>query len=272
MLAPLRQFLSVFTLASRMPVPVSFEPDYSRSDFWLPLVGPFAAAFGLAGAYLGHAVFGSPALVALFSLLFQYSAFNLFHLDGLMDSADAMLPMTSSERRLDILKDSRIGVYAFFTGFCVLAFRLCAISHLCGNTGDQSRSIMSPNLIAALISAPVAGRAASALIPRIAKPARPKGLGALMKDFSIMHIAAGFVLGLLPLAAWALLVGQAAIALASASIALASALVSGLFFARLYVKRVGGFTGDALGAAAELGELLCLLACAALVAALGATS
>jgi adenosylcobinamide-GDP ribazoletransferase len=269
MLAPLRRFLSVFTLTSRIPVPVSFDPDYSRSDFWLPLIGPFAAALGLAGAFIGQALFRSPSPAALFSMLFQYSAFNLFHLDGLMDSADAMLSMASKERRLEILKDSRIGVYAFFAGFCDLAFRLAALSVLVGGAGDHSRFIMSPNLIAALLSAPVAGRAASALIPRLSGPARDRGLGALMRGFSALRVAAGFALGLLPLAAWALLSGRAAIAAASASVALVSALVSGLYFSRLYVKKVGGFTGDALGAAAELGELLCLLACAALAAAAG---
>jgi adenosylcobinamide-GDP ribazoletransferase len=269
MLAPLNRFLSVFSLTSRIPVPFPFEPDYSRSDFWLPLVGPFAAAFGLAGAFLGGAVFGSPLFTALCSMLFQYSAFNLFHLDGLMDSADAMLPMASRERRLEILKDSRIGVYAFFAGFCALAFRLCAICLLSGDSGDQPRSVMSPNLIAALLSSPVAGRAASALIPRLSRPARNTGLGALMRGFSALRVAAGFALGLLPLAVWAMLSGRAAIAAVSASVAIASALVSSFYFSRLYVKKVGGFTGDALGAAAELGELLCLLACAALAAAAG---
>jgi adenosylcobinamide-GDP ribazoletransferase len=265
MIAPLRRFLSVFTLVSRVPIAVSFEPDYSRSDFWLPLVGAFAAAFALAGAFLGSAVFGDPAFVALCSLLFQYSAFNLFHLDGLMDSADAMMPMVAPERRLEILKDSRIGVYAFFAGCLALALRFISIVRLCGNAGDGPCSLISPNLIAALLSAPIAGRTASAMIPRVSKPARPRGLGAQMKGFSAARISAGFILGLLPLAAWGLLTDQAAIVVVSAAIALASALASGLYFARLYRKKVGGFTGDALGAATEIGELLSILVSAAVL-------
>lgn len=268
MLAPLRRFLSVFTLVSRIPVAVSFEPDYSRSDFWLPLIGVFAAAFALIGAFLGAALFGSAAFAVLFSMLFQYATFNLFHLDGLLDSADAMLPMATPERRLEILKDSRIGAYAFFAGAAGLGLRFAALVALARRPGAETGVVLSPALVAALLAAPVAGRAASAIIPRLWAPARPGGLGSRMRDFSMARIASGFLLGLLPLALWALLSGEAALAAVCAAIALCSALAAGLYVGRLYARKVGGFTGDALGAATELGELLCLLAVAAVARAL----
>ncbi|HOX33252.1 MAG TPA: adenosylcobinamide-GDP ribazoletransferase [Spirochaetales bacterium] len=267
-----RRFLSIFTLVSRIPLAIPFEPDYSRADFWLPLVGVFPAAFALVGAFLGSALFGSPAFVALLSVLVQYAAFNLFHFDGLLDSADAMLPMATPERRLEILKDSRIGSYAFFVGSIYLGLRLAALAELAGDGGlfgGRAGSLFPPRLIAALLAAPVAGGAASALIPRIAVPARPRGLGALMKGFSSARLGLGFALGLVPLAAWGLLAGRAGLALESAAVAAAAALLAGLYFARLYSRKAGGFTGDALGAASELAELLCLLAAAALARAAG---
>jgi adenosylcobinamide-GDP ribazoletransferase len=255
----LRRFLSVFTLVSRLPVKASFESDFSRADFYLPLIGLPAALFALAGWFLAELLFRDHLVSALAALGFQYSAFNLFHLDGLLDSADAMAGHLAPERRLEILKDSRIGSYAFFYGFLVLAAKAAAIVALC-------RLGRLP-LIAGLLAAPVGGRAAGALVPLLSKPARQGGLGALMRGFSPLRLVAGWALGSLGLAvAWAIsaaMPGNPApswpIWAGAAGASLLGALVGGCAMARLYAARVGGFTGDALGAAIEIGELCCLL-------------
>ncbi len=259
----LSRFLCVFTLVSRIPVKAEFESDFSRADLYLPLIGLPAALLALAGYFLGELLFGDRLLAALAALALQYSAFNLFHIDGLLDSADAMAGHLGAERRLEILKDSRIGSYAFFYGFLVLAAKVAAIVALAG----QGRIL----LIAALVAAPVAGRAGAGLVVLLAKPARPGGLGALMQGFSRLRLAAGWAGGSLALAGlWALFAclrggsPWAPWALAAAA-SLLAALVSGAAMARLYTRRIGGFTGDALGAAVEVGELLCLLGCLAAI-------
>ncbi len=262
MRGPVRRFVSTFTLVSRIPVRAQFEPDYKRTDFWLPLIGPLASAFALAGLGLGMLVFRDPLLSAILALVMQYGAFNLFHLDGLLDSADAMFPFASPARRLEILKDSRIGSYAFAAGFGVLAAKTAALARLMG---------IAPNggaAITALLAAPVAGRAAAALVPCCAPPARSTGLGAKMRGFSVLRVAFGFALALAPLAVWAMWCGASAALCAFAS-ALGAALLAGFGMARLYRRRTGGFTGDALGAAVELGELCTLLALAAILPRIG---
>jgi adenosylcobinamide-GDP ribazoletransferase len=113
-------------------------------------------------------------------------------------------------------------------------------------------------IAAALVAAPVGGRAGGALVPLLAKPARPDGLGALMKGFSPLRLAAGWLLGSLPLVVF-LATGSWQIMAAAAATSLLGALLGGVWMARLYSSRVGGFTGDALGAAVEIGELACLL-------------
>jgi adenosylcobinamide-GDP ribazoletransferase len=273
MIRPVRRFLSVFTLVSRIPVRSAFESDFSRADFWLPLVGIPASLCSLAGWLLAELLFRDHLVSALAAMGLQYGAFNLFHLDGLLDSADAMAGHLPPERRLEILKDSRIGSYAFFLGFLALAAKVAAIAAL-GALGPIP-------LVAALLAAPVGGRAGGALVPLLSKPARPGGLGALMRGFSPARLAAGWLLGSLSLVAgWAALGGATlggaagggprdwnAWALAAGA-SLLGALAGGASMARLYTRRVGGFTGDAMGAAVELGELACLLAflaCARLV-------
>lgn len=256
------RFLSVFTLVSRVPVRASFEPDYSRSDFWIPAISPLVSLSAASGAALCALAFGQPHLAAIGALAVQYLAFNLFHLDGLLDSADALMGWASRERRLEILKDSRIGSYAFFAGGACLAAKLALLASIFGGG-------LLPAAVA-LAAYPLSGRLASALIPLVSKPARPDGLGALMGGFSPLRYAAGACAGL----AFIALAGAAGLGVAplgaaaraaglGACAALVGAAASGIPVARAYAKKVGGFTGDALGAAVELGELACLAVLAA---------
>ncbi len=259
MSSPLDPFLSVLSLTCRLRVPAPAEPDYGRADFFLPLIGILPGLTALAAWGLGSLLFPGPWLPALFAVTAQYLTFNLFHLDGLADTADAGLVMAGPERRLEILRDPRVGVYGVFAAFLVLASRVSALAVLGGR----------PGFPAILMAAPVAGRFAAALVPLTSKPARPDGLGAMMRDFSPSAAAAGLLAGLSP-AFLAVLFGSVGEGPVLAGIvgigvgALAAGLAAGLGTALFYRRRFKGFTGDALGAAVELGELAFLLgACAA---------
>jgi adenosylcobinamide-GDP ribazoletransferase len=266
------RFLSVFTLMSRVPVRSVFEPDYSRSDFWLPAISPLVSLAAGAGGALGALAFGEPFAAAIAAIAAQYLCFNLFHLDGLLDTADAMATVAKPARRLEILKDSRIGSYAFFFGWLALAAKAATLAILF-RAGIFASA-------AALLAAPLAGRLSCALVPLVSPPAKPTGLGSLMRGFSVRRIILGFCAGALPLAALALaavfagggpdsmhasaarlllICGAALIAAA------AGGLCAGLGLASLYRRRVGGFTGDALGAAVEAGEILALALLAAVL-------
>ncbi len=78
-------------------------------------------------------------------------------------------------------------------------------------------------------------------------------------------MALGWALGSLPLAAGAAFGGSPVLWAAAAGSSLFGAAGGGLLVARLYGRKIGGFTGDALGAAVVTGELLCLLVLAALL-------
>jgi adenosylcobinamide-GDP ribazoletransferase len=267
------RFLSVFTLLSRLPVKASFEPDYSRADFWIPAIAPAVSLSAAVGAGASFFLVRDPLLAALGGLACQYLAFNLFHVDGLLDTADAMATWATKERRLEILKDSRIGSYAFFFGWLFLTAKLALLGYIF-RAGAAAA-------IAAILAAPLAGRAASALVPLVSRPARPEGLGALMRGFSAWRYALGILVGAAPLLAFGLALGGIGsvlhIGLASRSLSfglslavvsfcavLAGAAAGGLSLAGIYKSKVGGFTGDALGAAVEAGELACLAILAAL--------
>lgn len=247
------RFLTVFTLMSRVPVRRAFEADFSRADFWIPAISPIVSLSAIAGFAAGMALSGSLAIAAAASIAVQYFCFNLFHFDGLVDTADAMLPAAPPERRLEILKDPRVGTYGFFCGALALGLRAGAITSL------AEGGVLFSALVAGLLAAPAAGRLACALVPLASKPAKPTGLGALMGGFSKKRAAAGTALALIPALAWSAAVGGWLLPVLAAASALASGFGAALFVSKVYSSKVGGFTGDALGAAVELGEIDALL-------------
>ena len=249
----LARFLTTFTLLSRIPVLLDFEADFSRSDFWIPAISPLVSLTSAAGFAAGMALTGSLALATAASLALQYFCFNLFHFDGLVDSADALLPAATREKRFEILKDPRLGTYAFFTGLLVLASKSGLIALL------AEEGILFSVLTAGFLAAPVAGRTAAALVALRHKPARPEGLGSLMKDFSGRRLALGALAGSAPALAFSALIGPWFFPLICAGSIVLGAVLAALFIGRAYEKALGGFTGDALGAAIELGELAALL-------------
>lgn len=265
------RFLSAFTLVSRLPYPGRFVYDQSRLDFHLPLVGVPVVALAATVAALASSLDLPSSAAALALLVVQYGAFNLFHLDGFMDSADALLGHGDREKRLAILKDSRIGVYAFFAGFCLLSLKLILLRQAVVLWGGTDWRI-----VAALFAYPVAGRAAAALVPTMATPARKEGLGAQAASASVRRVGLGTALSCLLVALPAYLVSAVAseglvppLALPLLLAVPASALLSAAAVARSYRRGVGGYTGDALGAAVETAEVLHLLLCLGVLRLLG---
>ena len=261
------RFLSVLSLVSRFPVKGRFRFDVSRMDFYLPVTGLFPAALAAASYFAALYISGLRPFAAAAALFAQYLGFNLFHLDGLADTADAFLGSQSRERRFEILKDSRIGVYGLFAGISAPAFKFLL---LYGVTGGGSGVTYTDLLI---FIYPVSGRFAAALIPCVTVPARQDGLGALAAGSRLRRVLAGVLAALL---AWlAVSVAVAAALPEAAASALnvpvivlyfalppLAGLIPAAFYAWVYRKGLGGYSGDALGAAIETGEALCLLSAA----------
>jgi adenosylcobinamide-GDP ribazoletransferase len=256
----LDRFSSTFTLVSRIPLPWAFNFDPSAIDFWLPLVGFPVALLTAISFYVVHLLLGDPVLSILFSLIVQYGAFNLFHFDGLLDTADAFLGSVSREKRLAILKDSRIGVYALFTGTAYLALKFSLIYRL---------RFLPPPLLVFLFAYPITGRFAAALIPGFFTTAKKEGLGNLTQGSQILRTLGGFFLSFLLWIGLAILCFSFFYPLNFPSPSMVptirfiypwlfplwTAPMITFLLGRLYQKNLGGYTGDTLGAAVELGEL-----------------
>jgi adenosylcobinamide-GDP ribazoletransferase len=261
----LSRFLSASSVLSRIPIPVKggFSFDAGGLCFFLPVIGLFPAALFYAVLRLAFIASASPAVSVIAALTAQYLAFNLFHLDGLMDSADAFLGNAAPEKIRAILKDSRVGVYGFFAGLSCLALKTALLIAL-------FPFLRLTQSAAVILAFPVFGRWCAALSPCVSRPASEQGLGALLQGSRLTHALGGLLLSLVIwTACWFAASGldTAVFSLKSGATLLGGALLmtaAALFIKTVY-RKIGGYTGDALGAAIELGEVLFLCIAAAVI-------
>jgi len=190
-----------------------------------------------------------PFAAALAALAAGMLATGALHEDGLADVADGFGGGRDRERKLAIMRDSRIGTYGVLALVVVLAAR-----------GGSLAGLESPGAAtAALIAAHAASRGGLAALMWVLPPARSDGLAAATGRPGGADAAAAAVLGSLP--AFLLLPFPVALAALVAVAALQAAL------ALLARRQIGGVTGDVLGAAQQLGEAAVLLAACAGAAA-----
>lgn len=230
-----------------VPVPgpaVEGPEDLGRAAAWFPIVGLALGVMLVLGDRVLSLLF-PPALAASLVLVSWKLLTGGIHLDGLADSLDGLVGKNAAER-LAIMRDSRIGVFGAIGLVVVFLVGFAALADLPLGLRDR-----------ALLLAPAVGRLAPPHLARRFSPATPgEGSGAA---FMAAVTPRAFLLGALivTLAAGAILWPWGLFAL---GIGVASYWVPGHFLSR----RLGGLTGDNLGAAVEVAELGVLLAFASL--------
>jgi len=241
---------------TRLPVPAfsTFDPAWlSQSARYFPLVGWLVGALCAAALWAFAQVLPMPVACGL-SLALGLAITGAFHEDGLADTFDALGGSVPRERALEIMRDSRIGSY----GACALVLGL-------GLRWLLLASLTLPQAcLALLVLHPAARAAAAALMARLpyvrdeASKAKPVAQALAKPDLLI-----ALLLGVAPAVVIALLLPAMQPALALSSLCL---LICHQLCFRWYRARLGGYTGDALGCAEQLGEIAILLGLVALLA------
>ncbi|MDB5618887.1 adenosylcobinamide-GDP ribazoletransferase [Tardiphaga sp.] len=234
-----------------VPMPDSvdpFAPDWmSRAMKYFPLVG---AGIGLVSAIvlLIANEFWSPVIAALLAVIASVAITGAFHEDGLADTADSLGGYTI-EKRLAIMKDSRIGTYGAVALGLGVALRVAAIADLPMWAGP-----------AALIAAHAAARVTGMFVINRMNHA---GDTATMKvSYVESKVRSGeqtFALVVVLLAALPL----ALISLTAVLTGLICGTVLAVMVTRWTRRALGGYTGDVLGATEQLFEIGFLLGVAA---------
>lgn len=259
----INSFLTTTALLSRIPLPFLYTPDFSLFPLFMPCTGILFATILGSITFAPVFMLKTPAVSAALLLMVQYLMFNLFHFDGLLDSADALLYSTTKEKRLVILKDKSAGSFALFTGALYLMVKFFLLRR--GITDIISPAPRPPHglfIFALLLASLPAGRMAGSIVPAATTPARTDGLGFLLHRYSKKLLLSGLLLSALIILGVLSLFFGSMLSLPYIAIviaALCAAVTTGALTAWIYKQKIGGFTGDAIGMAVELGELIYLI-------------
>ena len=245
----------------RLPVPrLPGEPDPHRSpDFatlprMLPLAGVILALPAALVLAAGWRVGLGPFLSATLAVAALVCATGALHEDGLADVADGFGGGTTRERRLEIMRDSRIGAYGGTALVLALALRIGALATLLDRLGLPAAT--------ALALAGSLSRVAALLPMALLPPARADGLSAGVgrPGRASLTTAAGTGLAL------ALLAVPLGLPLHGVALMVVLAGLAALFLTRLARKQIGGQTGDVVGACQQAAEIAALVGLVAAVA------
>lgn len=232
------QFLTVITIKRDL---AAGEGDLARARNWFGVVGLILGGI-LAGAAWLLAHWLPPWPLAALAVFIWAGLSRFLHLDGLADSADALVYPTERRRALEIMKDTRVGSFGICAIACLLLIKFASLAALAERG--------APALLAGLLLAPVLGRAAAAWLSALLPPAAAQGLGA----------ATGARHSLWPLLATGLAALAACLPAGLAGLAaLLAVMLLGLGLGGWFMRRLAGVTGDTLGATIELSEALALL-------------
>lgn len=240
---------------TRVPIPrwVGYEPSLlNRSVRYFGAVGALVGAFGAAVALSAHALWPTP-VAAVLSVAATVWLTGAFHEDGLADTSDALFGTVARERALEIMKDSRIGTYGAVALVLALLLRVSLLTTLF----DRALVVAGTALIASHSLGRAAAVVLSVLLPYGGDDAHAKA-----KPIAT-RVHGGD-------AAFAMLCGIGFLALAIAPMPMAArltvvaavgvALVGVLAHARAMLRRrLGGYTGDTLGATEQVVEIGVLL-------------
>jgi adenosylcobinamide-GDP ribazoletransferase len=247
---PLRDFAAAVGFLTLLPIGRTWpEGEIPRSTGWYPWVGWLlggAAGLGILGGVSarGHWPAGGSMLVGALVIGGWAMLTRFLHWDGLADSADGLWGGDTPERRLEIMRDSRIGSFGAAAMLFVAIAQVAAVA-----------DIVSAGVVWPIVMAPVLGRMAVAVAAWDLPSARKEGLGLTAMGVSGAYergVAAVALLGILGFA-------LAGVPTRSLLIATAGGVFAALVVPRRLARPVGGMTGDLFGATVLIVETVVLV-------------
>lgn len=237
----MRAFFAAVSFLTPVRVPESWaggERGLSRSPFFFPMVGLVVGGLA-AAACLGLDRILPPLPAGALLVCFLIAASGALHMDGLADTADGLLSSRPREQVLTIMRDSRTGAMGVVVVVCTIVVKIALLASVAPESSRWRIALLMP----------LAGRCAMVVAMTLFPYARPQG--GLATIFAMRGTRR------LLLLLWApavLLAGGWLIAAAEGLVAAGASLAVGLLLGLYCQRRIGGYTGDTLGATNELVE------------------
>ncbi|AET68048.1 cobalamin 5''-phosphate synthase/cobalamin synthase [Desulfosporosinus orientis DSM 765] len=236
------EFLLALQFLTKIPITI----DRMEGD---KVMARSMAYFSLVGLLIGGAAAGlhyvlclgfSPAVANLGAIIFVILLTGNLHGDGLMDTADGIFSGRPKERMLEIMKDSRVGSHGVMAGVLVVLLRCLLLGEL-----DQTSQMM------ALVLAPTLGRWAQVYgAARYTYARSDGGTGSFTAYVGWRELAVNSIIA----------VGVGCLLLKMSGVILLGVSLIGVILFYGFIKgKLGGITGDTLGAANEWIEILTLM-------------
>ena len=259
MMKIVKQFLAAISMYTRIPVP-HFEPneeDRSGAIMFLPIIG---AVVGLADFYVIRILSKLPVNVSFKSLIaiaVPLIVTGGFHVDGFMDTVDALRSYRSKEEKLEILKDPHVGAFAI-TGLATAGLFASSafgtVIHL-----EMTKEIPLFIIASGIF---VISRALAALTSLLAKKAKEDGMLAMETKEAGTGCAVFLLIQLIAVCTF-----MAFLSPIYTGVILAVFALFTVYYLLMTKKNFGGVTGDTAGYYVTMGEVLavCAMAIAALI-------
>lgn len=234
----IKSLILTLQFLTRLPIPVSIEVDkktLARGTFFYPYIGLLIGSLSYIPYYLLYRV--DNQIAALFIALSIIAITGGFHLDGLSDTCDGFFSSRSRERIIEIMKDSRVGVFGVIAVVFDILIKFIVLSKI-------SYKYMFFTLIFSLAFA----RLTAAFMFTFGKSAKKEGLGAqITQNRSELYYILS-VSSFMPIAFWFL--GYVSLYIFFIDLAFAILLMLKSY------NTIDGLTGDVYGACIEICEII----------------
>ena len=232
--------LAALQFLTRIPIRLRHEPDAAAMVVWFPVAGAVVGAL-VGGVAAGMGEVTPPLVAAAVAVTVGLLVTGAFHEDGLGDVADAFGGGHTVEQRLEIMKDSRHGTYGVAAMCASIVVRIVALGSMPGAAtlfaACVAAHVMARSVAVGLMAAvPLAGHSGLG-VDYGRSTSRARGASAVVLGTGITVVAIGW---------WAGPVLAAGVAASGAVAALAR-------------HKIGGISGDVLGACEQVAECLCLV-------------
>lgn len=236
----MKNFFSAASFLTIIPIPQRLyeNADFKKAPAFFPVIGLLIGLICAGVSYISLMIF--PVLIAgLISCAAMIKISGALHLDGLADSADGLLSSRSKNEMLEIMGDSRIGAMGATALVLIILLKVFCLIQL------------GSDMWLAVLLAAVVGRTALIHIPLFFSPAKEDGLGVSTGSKFPYICAASWIASMI--IAYASFGGQGILSVLFAILM--------IFVLNYFINRkIGGYTGDTLGATCEAAEVWTLLA------------
>lgn len=236
----MKNFILAIQFMTRIPININLDvkrEDFSKTVKFFPVIGLIIGLFE-ALIYLTSLKFFSNNIAAFFTILSHVIITGGIHIDGLSDSVDGIFSAREKNKMLEIMKDSRVGTFGALAIVFLIVGKIIFVS-----------DIVTDLKIIAIILAPVISRTMNIFLMYKRKYARDTEgmgdmfIGAISKTDYNIALFLGIIIPII--------IGKL-----NGIVFFIFCFIFTILFRHYIEKKIGGLTGDILGASDELNELL----------------